>query len=318
LEAELIARAKMALLAMQRYAWEQGVAAQAFLEMGDQELTILMAKEAAHRQVEDGQLAIVGMNDETTDPSANGEAVLLAWKLTGDPALKTAADRQLDYLLRRAPRAANGTLLHISDLRRPWVMSDASYMAPPFLAVAGEYDEAVFQIETLRERLYDPKIGLYRHIWDEGKMVWQRSAPWGGGNGWVAAGIARLLRTVPEQRRELRGKLAGYGREIVDGILHYQRPDGLFYDVVDDPGSFIETNLAQMLAYAIYRGLVNGWLDESYRAPADRMRAAANAKVDRFGLVQDAAASPSFDRPGVSPEAQAFCLLMETAAQAAA
>jgi len=34
--------------------------------------------------------------------------------------------------------------------------------------------------------------------------------------------------------------------------------------------------------------------------------------VDEWGLVQDAADAPSFDRPGVSTEAQAFCLLMET------
>jgi unsaturated rhamnogalacturonyl hydrolase len=253
-----------------------------------------------------------------TDPSANGEAVLYAWRETGDPVFRAAADRQLDYLLHRAPRAANGTLLHVADPRRPWVMSDAGYIASPFLAAAGQYDEAVFQIETLRARLYDPKIRLYRHIWDEGKMAWQRAAPWGGGNGWVAAGIARLLRTIPTERPDLREKLERFGREIVDGLLQYQRPDGLFHDVVDDPNSFVETNLAQMLAYAIYRGLVTGWLDDSYRAAADRMRAAANAKVDEWGLVQGAAASPSFDRPGVSPEAQAFCLLMETAARIAA
>ena len=74
-----------------------------------------------------------------------------------------------------------------------------------------------------------------------------------------------------------------------------------------------ETNLAQMLAYTIYRGVAGGWLDAAYLAPADRMRRAAHDKVDAYGLVQDVCAAPHFDRPGTAPEGQAFFLLMEAA-----
>jgi unsaturated rhamnogalacturonyl hydrolase len=57
-----------------------------------------------------------------------------------------------------------------------------------------------------------------------------------------------------------------------------------------------------------------GWLDSGYRKDADRMRRAAQSKVDRFGLVQGVCASPHFDRPGTAAEGQAFFLLMEAAA----
>ena len=39
---------------MQRASWEHGVAAQAMLELGDNEMAYLMAKEAVLRQLEDG------------------------------------------------------------------------------------------------------------------------------------------------------------------------------------------------------------------------------------------------------------------------
>jgi hypothetical protein len=83
--------------------------------------------------------------------------------------------------------------------------------------------------------------------------------------------------------------------------------------VVDDSSTFCETNLAQMLAYTIYRGTQAGWLDVAYLAHADRMRSAAHAKVDAFGLVQGVCGAPHFDRSGTAPEGQAFFLLMEAA-----
>ena len=74
----VINRVRLALLAMQRQSWEQGVAAQPFPELGDTSLVILMAKEAVLRQSEDGRLAIIGANHAVTDPGANGEPLLYA------------------------------------------------------------------------------------------------------------------------------------------------------------------------------------------------------------------------------------------------
>ena len=71
---QLIEKVKLAMLTMQRYQWEQGVAAQALLELGETTLAILMAREAALRQAEDGRLAVMGGNASVTDPASNGEA----------------------------------------------------------------------------------------------------------------------------------------------------------------------------------------------------------------------------------------------------
>lgn len=307
----LVERVKLAMLTMQRHAWEQGVAAQALLELGEEDLVVLMAREAVVRIWDDGRLGQVCDNHGVTDPGANGEAVLWAARKTGDPKLKAGADRMLNYFLHKAPRRKDGTLYHIDDKPQVWI--DSMYMAPPFLAVAGQPEEALRQVEGLRKLLWNKDHELFSHIWDDAKNDFRRKAFWGVGNGWAAAGMTRVLKALPESMPAEKKRLQDYIRGVLDGCLEHQRPDGLFHDVLDNPGSFVEVNLAQVLSYTIYRGVKAGWLDSEYRAKADRMRQAARAKVDGLGLVQDVCGSPTFEAPGTATEGQAFFLLMEAA-----
>ena len=310
---QIVEQVKLAMLSMQRYQWEQGVAAQALLELGETEMVVLMAKEAVLRQAEDGRLGVMGRNLSVTDPASNGEAVLYAAEVTRDTSLREAAGRMLNYLLHEAPKTDDGILYH--NTPNPWIWSDAAYMAPPFLAVAGHHREAVRQLKGFRNRLFDPKKQLYSHVWDEGNQVFHRRECWGVGNGWTAAGIARVIRSLPEAMRGEKRQLVQFSKEVLEGCLAHQREDGLFHDVVDDPATFVETNLAQMLAYTIYRGVSGGWLEPAYLKHANRMRQAAHVKVDEHGLVQGVCGAPRFDHPGTATEGQAFFLLMEAAAR---
>jgi unsaturated rhamnogalacturonyl hydrolase len=308
---DIIQQVSQTLLSMQRYSWEQGVAAQAFLELGETETAIKLAREAVHRQGADGRLALMRDNEGVTDPAANGEAVLAAARITKEPALQRAAEAMLKYLLEDAPRATDGTLFHIIDAREVWV--DSMYMAPPFLATAGQWEEAMRQIEGIKRRLWDPEKKLYAHNWHEDRQALKRAAHWGVGNGWAAAGITRVIRSLPEALAREKQGLVIHLRDILDGCLAYQREDGLFQDVVDDQDTFLETNLAQMLAYSIYRGISGGWLPSNYTERADSMRTAVYQKVDSSGYVQGVCGAPHFDRAGTAPEGQAFFLLMEAA-----
>jgi rhamnogalacturonyl hydrolase YesR len=158
-----------------------------------------------------------------------------------------------------------------------------------------------------------PEKKMYYHMWDEAKNEYARKLFWGGGNGWTAAGIAKILNWVPNDRVELRNKLISMGKEVIDGCTKYMRPDGLFHDIIDDNTSFVETNLGQMLAFSIYTGVKAGWLEKSYKAKADKMREGAIAKIDKYGIVQGACSSPNFDKSGTSTEAQSFFIMMECA-----
>jgi unsaturated rhamnogalacturonyl hydrolase len=309
----LVEKVKLSMLAMQREAWEQGVAMQALLEWGDRDMVIRMAHGAMLRIDDDGRLGMVSDNHGVTDPAANGEGVLFAAKATGDPLFRAGADRMLGYLMKTAPRTADGTLHHIDHKPQVWV--DSMYMAPPFLAVAGRPGEALEQIAGFRRLLWNGPAQLFSHIWDDGRKAFERKAFWGVGNGWAAAGMTRVLRALPEDMRAEKKRLAGYIREGLDGCLRHRRPDGLFHDVVDDPKTFVEANLSQMLSYAIFRGVKGGWLPKSYLDQAAVMRGAATAKVDELGYVRDVCGSPTFEKPGTATEGQAFFILMEAAAR---
>lgn len=308
-----ITLATQAGLALQRRDWEQGVFAQAMLESGQRKILVALTRSAMAQQTADGRMAVVG-NGGPTDPAMGGAAYAEAAKWTSDPEMQKAVSRMLEWILRKAPRNGDGVLYHTFEAPQMW--SDGINGAPPFLAALGNVDEALKQIEGYKKVLFDPAKKLMAHIWDDGKKEFADAGFWGGGNGWTAAGLARVIHSLPSERNRDRDRLAEFATAVIDGCLAHQREDGLFHDYVDRPGTFVETNLAQMLAFSIYRGVADGWLPKRYQSQADTMRAAARKKMDEHGFVLGACGAPNFDSPGISTEAQAFCIMMEAAGQA--
>ena len=303
-------RVKRALLAMQRYNWEQGMTAQAFLEAGDDDIAIALAIEGANRQNADGRCCHIADSTAVTDPCAVGEALIFAADKTGDPFLIAAKDKLLHWALIDAPRNDAGVVYHFLDSRMIWV--DSMYMLPPFLARAGEYDEAMRQLDGYWDILYTPENGLLAHQWSDAECRFLRKDAWAVGNGWAMAGMARVIALLPENHPG-RARLIRRVQQLIGAALPYQMADGAFHDVLDDPNTFREVNFAQMLAYTIYRGVKEDWLDASLLPHAEKARAAALAEVDEYGLVRNVCGAPYFDKPGVAPEGQAFHILMEAA-----
>lgn len=301
-------RVLLALLAMQRLAWEQGVAAHAVADLGREDLLWLLAHEAVVRRYPTGPLANVE-DVGIVNGAAAGESVLWLAEQTKDPEHRAALDGQLDWILRTAPRAVDGTIFHIRGTEQVWV--DSVYMVVPLLMATGHDDAAMVQLDGHRRRLHDEPSGLWSHIWDEPSGRLERAAHWGSGNGWVAAGLARALRFPAAAPR--RDELVEQARAVIESCLRWRRADGLFHDVVDDPDTFVETNLAQMLAYAVLTGVADGWLEGSWAEVGGDLRRAAAAKLDEHGLVQGACGAPHFDHSGTSAEAQAFFLLAAAA-----
>ena len=303
-------RVKRALLAMLRYNWEQGVTAQAFLEAGDHDIAIALAIEGANRQSADGRCCHIGDSTAVTDPCAIGEALIFAAEQTGDPFLCAARDKLLHWALVDAPRSPAGVVYHFLEVQLIWV--DSMYMLPPFLARAGEYDEALRQLDGYWDILHTPKNSLLAHQWSDREGRFLRRAAWAVGNGWAMAGMARVIALLPAAHPG-RARLIRRVQALISAALPHQLPDGAFRDILDNPTTFREVNFAQMLAYTIYRGVSGGWLDAALLPHAEKARAAALAEVDAYGLVRNVCGAPHFDRPGVAPEGQAFHILMEAA-----
>lgn len=308
-----IERVLVATIGMQRFNWEQGTVAQALLEMGEYDLVVSFARGAIMRQ-EKGRFSVIAGNNPINDCSSIGEAVLFAGKLTGDPVFRKGANEMLEVIKNTTHKNNEGIIYHTQEPEK-FIMSDAFYMLPPFLAAAGEYDEGLKQIEGYRKYLYNEKERLYSHMWNGPDKKFAREDFWGVGNGWAAAGLTRVIKLLPENRMEDKKRLILYVKEVVDGCLKYLRADGLFHNVVNKPDTFVEVNLSQMISYTIFRGIAAGYIESSYLEKAEKMRKAANEHVDNLGYVQNVCGVPSFDRSYVAPEGQAFYLLMETAAK---
>ncbi|MFI7210030.1 glycoside hydrolase family 88 protein [Micromonospora maritima] len=300
-------RVLLALLTMQRESWEQGITGQALLDLGRSEAAVLVADAAVTRRRPDGRLGESPGSVGAVNGAACGEVVRYAATTTGDPRYAVALDAQLDWLARRAPRAADGTLFHLLDGRQVW--ADTVYMTVPLLALTGRPELAAAQVTGHRRRLHDPRTGLYAARWDEDRGELDRPEPWGTGNGWVVAGIARALRPGAAWPAGLRAELAEHVEEVLTACLAYRTDDGLFPDVLDDPGTFREANTAQLLGYAALTGVADGWLARSWLDVGADLLAAAARRVDRYGRVTGVSGAPDFAGPGTSPEAQACHLL---------
>lgn len=313
-----------ALLAMQRFAWEQGVMSHAALDCGDHALVRVIVADAVARATADGQLG--GMDDPgAVNSGALLEAALAvaAWKsahaaasdgtqavAAADAPVAQAAQRQRWWLLRFAPRDDWGVLHHLVGSTEVW--ADSVYMVVPALVAAGDLAPADMQYRMHREQLFDSSTGLYAHRHDMATGVTVRPEPWASGNGWIAAGLARGLHLGVEAVT-VRERWEAETHALLDACAAYARPDGRFHDVLNDASTFVDGTAGLMFAYAALTGVADGWLPFRFVDLADGWIAGALATMDEDGLIHEVCGAPHFDRPGISAEAQAFAIMALTA-----
>lgn len=108
---------------------------------------------------------------------------------------------------------------------------------------------------------------------------------------------------------EMRGRWQRQAGELLDAASRWERADGRFHDVLDDPTTFVDGTAGLMFAYAAFTGVADSWLPRESLGQAERWADAALAQVDERGVVREVCGAPHFDKQGVSAEAQAFALL---------
>lgn len=122
-------------------------------------------------------------------------------------------------------------------------------------------DRAALEMADYLAKLQQPN-GLFYHRADAHFF-------WGRGNGWVAAGMAELLRSLPADN-PYRGRiLAGY-KKMMRALLRYQAKDGSWRELVDDGASWEETSSTGMFTFAMIVGVKHGWLAGAIYGPAAR------------------------------------------------
>ena len=122
-------------------------------------------------------------------------------------------------------------------------------------------DRAALTMAAYLDQLQQPN-GLFYHAPDSPFF-------WGRGNGWVAVGLAELLRDLPATHPRHARILAGY-RQMMAALLATQGPDGLWRQLLDKPEAWGESSSTGMFTFAFVTGVKSGWLDEKTYAPAAR------------------------------------------------
>jgi len=122
-------------------------------------------------------------------------------------------------------------------------------------------DRAALTMAAYLDKLQQPN-GLFYHSLDSRFF-------WGRGNGWVAAGMAELLRSLPKSHPRRARILKGY-RTMMASLLKYQARDGLWRQLIDRPDVWAETSSTGMFTFAMVTGVKNGWLAPRVYGPAAR------------------------------------------------
>lgn len=120
---------------------------------------------------------------------------------------------------------------------------------------------------------------------DNGLFYHSSEAPffWARGNGWMASGMTELLTVLPEDNRDREAILAAY-RKMMETLLQYQKADGLWGQLIDDPQAWSETSGSAMFTYALVSGVKNGWLKgRKYSEAASAAWSALVAQLDENG-----------------------------------
>jgi unsaturated rhamnogalacturonyl hydrolase len=174
---------------------------------------------------------------------------------------------------------------------RQWTWCDALFMSPPALAMAsrasGDPKYLAFMNRMwwkVTDYLYDEEEHLY---YRDSRFFEERSANgekvfWSRGNGWVLAGLARVLQTMPADYPE-RPRYVALFREMAEKIVRVQQPDGYWRTSLLDPAlhPLPETSGTGFYVYALAWGINEGLLDEAAHLPAVRRGWSALARAVR-------------------------------------
>ncbi|QIL37881.1 glycosyl hydrolase [Pedobacter sp. HDW13] len=110
---------------------------------------------------------------------------------------------------------------------------------------------------------------------------------WARGNGWMAAGMAELLSSLPKNNPDRSRIMKGY-QTMMASLLKYQAPSGLWRQLIDEPACWEESSSTGMFTYAMVVGVKKGWLDEKkYGAAVRKAWLGLVAYLDVNGDIKD-------------------------------
>lgn len=243
----------------------------------------------------------LGPDKSDANDLAIGQTYLALYKRYKDPNMLLPTQRQMDQLLQQSGTAG----------RPLWWWCDALFMAPPTLAELSEVTKRDSYLDYMNRQwwrtsaaLYDQKHHLFfrdarflsKHDVNGQPIFWSR------GNGWVMAGLVRVLKTMPKNYPSRPRYIAQF-RQMAADLIAVQRSDGLWSSDLLDSTVYksAETSGTSLITYALAYGIKVGILDRRQYEP--HVRKAWSGLVShiymdgRLGAIQPVDDSPGRFRP---------------------
>ena len=184
-----------------------------------------------------------------------------------------------------------------------WWWSDGLYMVMPVMTkmyhVTGnqKYLDKLYEyIQFSDSIMYDAEEGLYyrdaKYVYPKHKSANGKKDFWARGDGWVLAGLAKVLKDLPKEFKHYDFFVDKYVR-MAKAVAAIQQPGGYWTRSMMDPehAPGPETSGTAFFTYGLLWGVNNGYLDEATYMPVIKkawnyLQKTALQKDGRVGYVQ--------------------------------
>ncbi len=266
---------------MMRWHYEHGLVIQACLEVGQhyhQEEFSSWAYGMYDPLIShDGTIATFRQGEYNLDQINAGRNLFFLHETTGEERFLLAAHR-LKEQLKHHPRTFSGVFWHKEIY--PWqIWLDGLYMQGPFNAqyakqfgLDEDLDDLVKQVESVYTLLGDPVTGLLYHAYDESRgMRWSDPKTglsphfWGRAVGWFCMALVDIYEIIPSSHPG-REALSRILCSVLDAVLSFQDPTGLWYQVLDKgdvQGNYLESSCSSMFATVLFKAVRVGIVQET-------------------------------------------------------
>ncbi|WP_162055099.1 glycoside hydrolase family 88/105 protein [Pontibacter pamirensis] len=161
-----------------------------------------------------------------------------------------------------------------------WWWADGLYMVMPVMTklykVTGnaQYLEKLYDYYSYADSvMYDQEEQLYyrdaKYIYPKHKSANEKKDFWARGDGWVFAGLAKVLQDLPENAPHREFYMSRY-KDMAAAIVKSQQPEGYWTRSILDPehAPGPETSGTAFFTYGLLWGINNGYLNKEAYLPA--------------------------------------------------
>lgn len=220
-----------------------------------------------------------GLRPLCPDDHAITQSYFHVYEREPDPAIIEPALQTLDQI-RLFPYDESLEFEDWEKTWRQWTWCDALFMSPPALAMATRATGERRYVDFMNRMWWKTTDYLYdkeEHLYYRDSRFFDQREPngrkifWSRGNGWVLAGLARVLRYLPADYLE-RPRYVALFQEMAPTIARLQRADGYWRSSLLNPERLPlpETSGTAFYVYALAWGVNEGLLDRATYEPTIR------------------------------------------------